>query len=175
VRRGRFREDLYFRLNVFPIAASPLRERPEDIPLIAHHFMKGAARRLNIAEPRLTEGDVRRLTRYPWPGNVRELENVIERGAILAVRGRLHLDLSDVDPSPRSREAIAPASPMPMPLTELERRARERAEIEAALAQAGGKVFGPGGAAEMLGLKPTTLASRMKALDVESGAFRARR
>lgn len=175
VRRGRFREDLYFRLNVFPIAASPLRERPEDIALIAQHFLRGAARRLNIAEPRLTEGDVRRLSRYPWPGNVRELENVIERGAILAVRGRLHLDLPEIDPPPQGLDVVAMASPILNPLTEPERRARDRAEIEGALGLAGGKVFGPGGAAELLGLRPTTLASRMKALNIDGRAFRVRR
>ncbi|MCJ2095936.1 sigma 54-interacting transcriptional regulator [Methylobacterium sp. J-072] len=161
VRRGRFREDLYFRLNVFPLAASPLRERPEDIALIAQHFLKGAARRLNIPEPRLTEGDARRLARYAWPGNVRELENVIERAAILAVRGRLRFDLPETEPPGRA-EAAPPALPADRPLTEVDRRARDRAEIAAALALTGGKVFGPGGAAELLGLRPTTLASRIK-------------
>ena len=175
VRRGRFREDLYFRLNVFPVAASPLRERPEDIPLIAQHFLKGAARRLNIPESRLTEGDARRLARYPWPGNVRELENVIERGAILAVRGRLHLDLPEVEPVFRSREPASASAPTIQPVTEAERRARDRAEIEAALALTGGKVFGEGGAAEMLGIRPTTLASRIKVLEIDAQAFRRRR
>ncbi|KAB1072447.1 sigma 54-interacting transcriptional regulator [Methylobacterium planeticum] len=165
VRRGHFREDLYFRLNVFPIGAVPLRERPEDIPLIAQHFLKGAARRLNIPEPRLTQGDVRRLTRYAWPGNVRELENVIERAAILAVRGRLRLDLPEADGGPAGDPAGPPAV-TGRPATERERRARDRADIEAALAACGGKVFGPGGAAGLLDLKPTTLASRMKVLGI---------
>ena len=167
VRRGRFREDLYFRLNVFPVAASPLRERPDDIPLIAQHFLKGAARRLNIPQPRLTEGDVRRLTRYGWPGNVRELENVIERGAILAVRGRLHLDLPETETGARSAGPVPATAPASRPPTETERRDRHRAEIAAALALTGGKVFGPGGAAEMLGLRPTTLASRIRSLGVD--------
>lgn len=175
VRRGRFREDLYFRLNVFPIAASPLRERPEDIPLIAQHFLKGAARRLNIPEPRLTEGDARRLARYPWPGNVRELENVIERGAILAVRGRLHLDLPEAEPAARGRDVAPSLAPTTQPVTEAERRARDRAEIEAALAITGGKVFGEGGAAELLGLRPTTLASRIKVLGIDGRAYRGTR
>ncbi|GJD43014.1 Anaerobic nitric oxide reductase transcription regulator NorR [Methylobacterium cerastii] len=166
VRRGRFREDLYFRLNVFPLAASPLRERPEDIASIAQHFLKGAARRLNIPEPRLTEGDARRLARYAWPGNVRELENVIERAAILAVRGRLRFDLPETEP-PRRADAAAPTLPADRPPTEADRRARDRAEIAAALALTGGKVFGPGGAAELLGLRPTTLASRIKAMRIK--------
>ncbi|GLS43752.1 sigma 54-interacting transcriptional regulator [Methylobacterium brachythecii] len=165
VRRGQFREDLYFRLNVFPIGAVPLRERPEDIPLIAQHFLKGAARRLNIPEPRLTQGDVRRLTRYDWPGNVRELENVIERAAILSVRGRLRFDLPEVD-TPVPDEAVSTPAVSGRPATEGERRARDRADIEAALAACGGKVFGAGGAAELLDLKPTTLASRMKVLGI---------
>ncbi|MCE4222584.1 sigma 54-interacting transcriptional regulator [Methylobacterium sp. C25] len=165
VRRGQFREDLYFRLNVFPIGAVPLRERPEDIPLIAQHFLKGAARRLNIPEPRLTQGDVRRLTRYDWPGNVRELENVIERAAILALRGRLRFDLPEVD-APVPEEVVSRPTVSGRPATETERRARDRADIEAALAACGGKVFGAGGAAELLDLKPTTLASRMKVLGI---------
>ena len=165
VRRGRFREDLYFRLNVFPIGAVPLRERPEDIPLIAQHCLAGAARRLNIPEPRLTEGDVRRLQRYAWPGNVRELENVIERAAILGARGRLRFDLPEADaPEAGAAPGSAPAAAPP---NEAERRARDRAEIVAALKLAGGKVFGPGGAAEILGLKPTTLASRIRAHGIE--------
>lgn len=174
VRRGRFREDLYFRLNVFPLAASPLRERPEDIALIAQHFLKGAARRLNIPEPRLTEGDARRLARYTWPGNVRELENVIERAAILAVGGRLRFDLPETEPSRRPASPLAAPLAVPLagplatlptdrPPTETDRRARDRAEIAAALAITGGRVFGPNGAAALLGLRPTTLASRMKA------------
>lgn len=163
VRRGRFREDLFFRLNVFPIQVRPLRERPEDIAPIAQHFLQAAARRLRVAEPRLTEGDVRRLCRYPWPGNVRELENAIERAVILSTRGRLRLDLPETETGLRTgpvATGVAPAVHLP---NENERRARDRAEIEAALAISGGRVFGPSGAAELLGVKPTTLASRIKA------------
>ncbi|MEQ4598332.1 MAG: sigma 54-interacting transcriptional regulator [Methylobacteriaceae bacterium] len=167
VRRGRFREDLYFRLNVFPLTSAPLRERREDVPLIAQHVLKAAARRLNRTDLRLTEADARRLSRYDWPGNVRELENVIERAAILAERGRLRLDL----PEARSAGPVMPAPERPAdlgrPLSEEERRARARSEIEAALHISGGKVFGAGGAAELLGLKPTTLRSRMKVLGIE--------
>ena len=95
VQRGRFREDLYFRLNVFPVELVPLRERPDDIPLLAQHFLRARASKLK-SELRLTEGDARRLTRYAWPGNVRELQNVIERAAILARNGRLRIDLPDL-------------------------------------------------------------------------------
>lgn len=168
VRQGRFRGDLYFRLNVFPIGATPLRERPEDIPLIARHMLTGAAHRLGVPEPRLTEGDVRRLIRYGWPGNVRELENVIERGVILAQCGRLRLDLSEgeMEEAAPGEAAAQPdhsvASSGHRPRSEAERRARDRAEIVEALALCGGRVFGPGGAAELLGIRPTTLASRIK-------------
>jgi len=170
VRRGRFRSDLYFRLNVFPISATPLRERPEDIPLIAQHMLTGAAHRLGVPEPRLTEGDVRRLVRYGWPGNVRELENAIERGVILAQRGRLRLDLSESDEAtPIEVSALVAPTTTTLerrPRSEVERRADDRAEIMEALALCGGKIFGVGGAAELLGLRPTTLASRIKAYGI---------
>lgn len=166
VKRGRFREDLYFRLNVFPIAAVPLRERPEDIPLIAQHFLRGVVRRLNVPELRLTEGDVRRLSRYDWPGNVRELENIIERAAILAVRGRLRFDLPEPEGIAVSQRPLASERPNSAPVTEAERRALARADIVAALALSQGRIFGTGGAAEILGVKPTTLASRIKAFAI---------
>lgn len=166
VRRGRFREDLYFRLNVFPLTSVPLRERREDVPLIAGHFLKGAARRLKRPDLRLTEADARRLARYEWPGNVRELENVIERAAILAERGRLRFDLPESRPSGPAAAPPQTATDDQRPLSEEGRRVRARAEIEAALRLSGGKVFGAGGAAELLGLKPTTLMSRMKVLGV---------
>jgi transcriptional regulator with GAF, ATPase, and Fis domain len=164
VQRGRFREDLYFRLNVFPIESVPLRERREDIPLLAQHFLMGER-----AEPksslRLSEGDVRRLSRYDWPGNVRELQNVIERAAILAQNGRLRIDLPDTPgPKPDAGGARANNDERPAVLTSAELRDLERSNIAAALAACDGKVFGAGGAAAMLDLKPTTLASRMKAL-----------
>ncbi|GJE69232.1 Anaerobic nitric oxide reductase transcription regulator NorR [Methylorubrum podarium] len=166
VRRGRFREDLYFRLNVFPVASAPLRERREDVPLIAQHFLEAAARRLNRPDLRLTEADARRLARYDWPGNVRELENVIERAAILAERGRLRFDLPEArGAGPELRVTERPTD-LGRLLTEEERRARARSEIEAALHFTGGRIFGAGGAAELLGLKPTTLRSRMKVLGI---------
>ncbi|HEY8333851.1 MAG TPA: sigma 54-interacting transcriptional regulator, partial [Tardiphaga sp.] len=92
VARGKFREDLYFRLNVFPVESVPLRERREDIPLLAQHFLMSEKLKSDL---RLSEGDARKLTRYDWPGNVRELQNVIERAAILAQNGRLRIDLPD--------------------------------------------------------------------------------
>jgi PAS domain S-box-containing protein len=161
VREKRFREDLYFRLNVFPIECSPLRERTDDIPPLAQHFLKAAANKLRITDPRLTEGDMRRLAQYSWPGNVRELQNVIEHAAILSRNGRIRIDL----PSGGMR-ATGGRNETSVLLTEDERRDRDRANILAALEACSGKVFGPGGAAELLQVRPTTLASRIKALGI---------
>jgi PAS domain S-box-containing protein len=164
-RRGRFREDLYFRLNVFPIDLVPLRERTDDIALLAMHLLSGAARKLKTGELRLTEADARRLAQYPWPGNVRELQNVIERAAILARNGRVRIDLPDLGSAGGTGRRMAAAGKAPI-LTEDDRRERDRVNIMAALQASGGKVFGPGGAAELLDVKPTTLASRIKTLGI---------
>jgi PAS domain S-box-containing protein len=166
VQRGRFREDLYFRLNVFPVDSVPLRERREDIPLLAQHFLISESKELK-SELRLSEGDARRLARYDWPGNVRELQNVIERATILAQNGRLRIDLPETS---GAQERPRPDRPQPdarpTVMTSSEMRDHERANILAALQACAGKVFGPGGAAEMLEIKPTTLASRIKALGI---------
>jgi formate hydrogenlyase transcriptional activator len=162
VQRGRFREDLYFRLNVFPVESVPLRERREDIPLLAQHFLMSEKLKSDLL---MSEGDARRLQRYDWPGNVRELQNVIERAAILAQNGRLRIDLPD---SPglhaSSGSARLKSDAKPAVMTSAEMRDHERANIQAALQACQGKIFGPNGAAEMLDIKPTTLASRMKVL-----------
>jgi PAS domain S-box-containing protein len=170
VARGRFREDLYFRLNVFPVESVPLRERREDIPLLAQHFLMSESRELNSGL-RLSEGDARRLQRYDWPGNVRELQNVIERATILAQNGRLRIDLPD-GPAAHVAPGRARSEPRPAVLGAADMRAFERSNIAAALRACNGKVFGPGGAAELLDLKPTTLASRMKALGIAASATR---
>ncbi|MGE0416558.1 MAG: sigma 54-interacting transcriptional regulator [Acetobacteraceae bacterium] len=162
VRSRRFREDLYYRLNVFPIESRPLRERQDDIPLLAAHFLATAARRMKLGDLRLTEGDVRRLRAYDWPGNVRELENLMERAAILARNGRPRFELPVGTPAAQAGGAAGPDRAAVM--TDAERRERDRASIVAALEACGGKVFGAGGAAELLGVKPTTLASRIRKL-----------
>ncbi len=123
------------------------------------------------AEPksslRLSEGDVRRLSRYDWPGNVRELQNVIERAAILAQNGRLRIDLPDTPGQHAMPAGTRPSGDeRPTVLTSAEWRNLERSNILAALAACNGRVFGAGGAAAMLDVKPTTLASRMKALGI---------
>jgi formate hydrogenlyase transcriptional activator len=166
VQRGRFREDLYFRLNVFPVESVPLRERREDIPLLAQHFLMGESKELK-SDLKLSEGDARRLSRYDWPGNVRELQNVIERAAILAQNGRLRIDLPEASGAPASTGPGRPkADARPVVMTSSEMRDHERANIVAALQACTGKIFGPGGAAELLDIKPTTLASRIKVLEI---------
>jgi PAS domain S-box-containing protein len=166
VRRGRFREDLYFRLNVFPIDLVPLRERPDDIPLIAVHLLQEATRKLNSGKLLLTEGDARRLAQYAWPGNVRELQNVIERAAILARNGRVRIDLPEgISAIQNGRRTPSNGGKISI-LTEDDRRDRDRANILSALEACNGKVFGRGGAAELLDLKPTTLAARIKSLGI---------
>jgi transcriptional regulator with GAF, ATPase, and Fis domain len=162
---GRFRQDLYYRLSVFPIELPPLRKRPEDVPLLAEHFLALAARKLGRPKPRLTLANVQQLQRYHWPGNVRELQHVIERAAITADGARLTVELPAGQTAPLSK----PAQPAPAAgrvLTDVEVRHLEAENIRAALRQAGGKVSGAGGAAELLGLKPTTLASRIKSLGI---------
>ena len=164
VRQKRFREDLFFRLNVIPIESVPLRDRKDDVPLLAAHFLRLASRKLKVGDLRLTEGDVRTLSRYPWPGNVRELQNVIEHAAILAQHGRVRIELPGTGfAETGKRGADGELGPL---LTEEERRQRDRANIVAALQACGGKVSGPGGAAELLNVRPTTLASRIRALGI---------
>ncbi|MCA9091820.1 MAG: hydrogenase, partial [Planctomycetaceae bacterium] len=161
-RHGRFREDLFYRLSVFPIQLPPLRERPEDVGLLAEHFLQNAARRFGVKPPRLTKAVVNDLQRYDWPGNVRELQHVIERAVILS-RGRpLRVDLESSMPSKSTRDAQPPGSL----LTEAQLRDMEKANLHRALDVAGGKVYGEGGAAELLGIKPTTLLSRMRAMKI---------
>jgi len=166
---GRFREDLYFRLNVFPITSVPLRQRPEDIPLLASHFLASACRRFAREGLRLTQADIQRLQAYDWPGNVRELENLLERAVIISRDNQLRLELPDVETLPTV--SVAPQTERPRELmTEDQKRQRDREMILQALAASGGKVFGPDGAAALLGVKPTTLASRIKRWGIKKPA-----
>lgn len=168
VAAGRFREDLYYRLHVFPIQVIPLRERKDDIPLLAGHFVKLSVNDLQCATPRLTRAGVEQLQSYDWPGNVRELRNVIERAVILARGGCLAFDLplqtaASTAPVVKSRPAMAAGEAEEPPfLTEAEVQLRERDNLLLILRKANWKIKGPDGAAEMLGVKPTTLLSRME-------------
>lgn len=159
-----FREDLYFRLNVFPIQSPALRDRPMDIAPLAAHFLKQVGKRLNMPGRRLRNSDIERLQHYSWPGNIRELQNVIERALITSTGADLNLDLPDEPKAvPSTTESTLPEQGF---LTEDQMRELERNNIQAALKAANGKLFGKGGAAELLGVKPTTLASRLKRLDI---------
>ena len=166
----RFREDLYYRLNVFPIEIAPLRERKEDIGLLASHFLDLSAEQLKCPTPRLTQANLLQLQRYDWPGNIRELRNVIERAVITATSGRLGFDLpTDEQPVLPDRRNLVEKSRQAEPtriVTYDELHRMERESILAALKRTQWKVSGHGGAAELLGIKPTTLASRMKKMDI---------
>jgi formate hydrogenlyase transcriptional activator len=165
VREGKFRSDLLFRLNVFPIHVPPLRERAEDIPLLAEYWASQYARKVGKAIKGIDESALAVLGGYQWPGNVRELQNVVERAVILA-RGSL-LGLSDFElPSlAGAPEAVRPARAGP---------ADERQQIEEALKASRGRVYGDGGAAEVLGVPPSTLESRIRRLGIDKHAFRRR-
>jgi transcriptional regulator with GAF, ATPase, and Fis domain len=167
---GRFREDLYYRLSVFPIQVAPLRDRKEDIPPLAKHFIDLSVRELRIPKPRLTRAGVAKLLSYDWPGNIRELRNVIDRAVILARGNALDFDLpaDEAESRPASpRPRAAPDGESPGFLTESEMRARERDNLLAVLEKSGWKIKGAGGAAELLGIKPTTLISRIKKLGLK--------
>jgi len=163
-KAGRFREDLYYRLSVFPINLPPLRERAEDIPPLAEHFLRRAAERLGMPTPRLTKEHLKQLSEYEWPGNVRELQNAIERAAILSRSdGNLRFALGH---SPAKASGVPRAKTAHLPphgessLTELKRA--ELKLIEDALTKTNGKIYGPDGAAALLAMKPTTLTSRIR-------------
>ncbi len=166
VAAGRFREDLYYRLSVFPIEVPPLRDRREDIPLLASHFLRHASSLRNSEGLLLRRRDVDALLAYDWPGNVRELQNVIERAVILSSAGRLHIDLAQSRTlatngrrgSEKKGERV---------LTDLEMRESDRENLLRAMESAGGKISGPGGAAELLGIRPTTLNSRLKKFGIQ--------
>jgi formate hydrogenlyase transcriptional activator len=157
---GRFRDDLYFRLNVFPIRVPPLRERREDIPDLVRHFLLRFGQRLNRAVARVSPATLELLTGYHWPGNVRELENLVER-ALIVITG----EVLEVDPNwLRPRAPGNPAGDAHAGLAGVERRT-----ILEALERSGGKIYGPGGAAAALGLKPTTLYGKMRKLGIAKG------
>jgi transcriptional regulator with GAF, ATPase, and Fis domain len=172
VAAGRFREDLYYRLNVFPIRVVPLRDRKEDIALLATHFIEVSVKELGCRRPRLTPAGLETLQNYDWPGNIRELRNVIERAAIFAQGGALYFDLA-VNGSPVEKnwfESENGDGAEPEYLTDSEMRRRERQNLFAVLQKTGWKIKGVDGAAELLGLKPTTLISRIEKMGLRRPA-----
>jgi DNA-binding NtrC family response regulator len=172
VAAGRFREDLYYRLNVFPLKVAALRERKEDIPLLATHFVESLVKELGLPKPRLTRAGIEALQSYDWPGNVRELRNVIERAAIFAQGGTLQFELPETGVN---LTTIAPRDfdqGEPEYLTESEMRRRERENLFAVLQKASWKIKGIDGAAELLGVKPTTLIARMERMGLKRPALK---
>ncbi|WP_423841425.1 sigma-54 interaction domain-containing protein [Vreelandella maris] len=184
IEAGHFREDLYFRLNVFPIDSVPLRKRIEDVPLLARHFLHRACLKFNKPGVRIPPAQLEILQRYPWPGNIRELENVIERQVIVTQDRRLVFDDLLLSEPPRSlsrnnsvhsvAHSSGQQSEAPL-LTEHALSQRQQESTIAALSKAGGKVSGAGGAAELLGIKPTTLASRLTKWGIDPREFRKRK
>lgn len=167
---NRFRQDLFFRLSAFPVEIAPLRNRKEDIPLLAKEFSKQICQSMGMRELPLKEKHLLQLQKYDWPGNIRELRNVIERAIILSRgRGELRIDLPEMhakSPSPIAPYYIKSLEQSGEILTHLDLKKREKENILAALRQTNWKVSGHGGAAELLGMKPTTLASQMKAFGI---------
>jgi formate hydrogenlyase transcriptional activator len=151
--QGRFRADLFFRLNVFPIHVPPLRKRPEDIADLVRHFLHTCGRRLGKSITAVSPASLALLRNYSWPGNVRELENLVERAVIVSTGDTLHIDPLWL----LSNQGQGVAQPQPGGLADLERQA-----IVNALANSHGRIYGPRGAAAALGLKQTTLYGKMR-------------
>ena len=163
VSEGTFREDLFYRLNVFPIVIPPLRERPEDIPALVRHFAAQFSRRMGRTITTIPAATMQTLQRWEWPGNVRELENVIERAVILSRGSVLQVPLPAIKSTRKERSTAAPSAPT--------FRDGERDIILEALRASNGVVAGAGGAAARLGLKRTTLQSKMRKLGIGRPGF----
>jgi len=168
VEEQKFRSDLFFRLNVFPVKVPALRERPEDIPLLVRHFAEEFSRRMNKTIETISSGTMDALCQYHWPGNIRELENVIERAVILSRGPALVIPLPEIQASstsmpPGQDKGATPTRRRPVRsiLAEV-----DRDQIIRALKEADGRVGGPDGAASRLGLKRTTFITRMNKLGI---------
>lgn len=170
--KGKFREDLFYRLSVFPIDVPPLRKRGEDILQLAQHFLTMTCQDFGRAPLALTQAQAEMLVSYDWPGNVRELKNVIERAVILSPKNSLRLDLSlPVGPKGGKKQARTiepPASGQVQ--TDAHMRKLMKANMLAAMERANWRVSGKGGAAEILGIRPTTLTDRLKAYGIRKPA-----
>jgi formate hydrogenlyase transcriptional activator len=158
VDENQFRADLYYRLHVFPLSVPPLRERREDIPLLTRYFVQKHAQRMGRAIDEIPTSAMEALTRYDWPGNIRELQNVLERSVILTHGNTLQIAMSDLGQTSRSSVPSSSGSKVS--------QATERQAIIRALEDAKGQVGGPDGAAARLGMKRTTLQSRMRKLNI---------
>ncbi len=166
IESGTFRTDLFYRLNVFPIAVPPLRERADDIPVLVEYFIDRFARKAGKTIRRVGKKTLERLRSYPWPGNVRELQNVIERSVIVCDTDEFTVDESWLSAGPGARSSLALSAKL---------AAEERAIIEEALGASGGRVYGPAGAAARLGIPRSTLESKIRALRIDKRRFRPSR
>jgi PAS domain S-box-containing protein len=164
IEAGTFRSDLFYRLNVFPIAVPPLRERADDIPLLVEYFIDRYARKAGRKIRRVKRRTLDRLRSYPWPGNVRELQNVIERSMIVCDTDDFTVDESWLTTTPAVERRALPRA----------LASHERAIIEDALRASGGRVFGPSGAASRLGIARSTLESKIRGLGIDKNRFRSR-
>jgi formate hydrogenlyase transcriptional activator len=174
VHAGTFREDLFYRLNVFPIRVPPLRERENDIPLLVEYLVERYARRAGKTVSHIEKKTLDILQAYDWPGNIRELQNVIERAVILCDGETFSVDETWLRPKsaqlsrrPVSRHGVLAED-------KKEFADRERKAIEAALAECDGRVSGPRGAAAILGIPHQTLESKIVSLGIDKGRFKAR-
>ncbi|MFT7665481.1 MAG: transcriptional regulator with GAF, ATPase, and Fis domain, partial [Planctomycetota bacterium] len=165
VRAGRFREDLYYRLTVFPIRVPALRERKEDIPLLAQHFVDVGSRGSKLRMSKLRRSDLNALLEYEWPGNIRELQNVIERALIGARDGKLALEVPTNTQT--MEKSVTPEASEERVLTFSELKQLERDNLLAALNQTRWKISGENGTAKLLGVHPATLTSRLKSMGIE--------
>lgn len=166
---GKFREDLFYRLSVFPIEVPALRQRREDVVQLAQHFLDITCKDFGREPIKLTNGQADTIRAYDWPGNVRELKNVIERAVILSQGSVLRLDLSLAETSsrPNSNDAGGDEPSKDSVLTEKELKALQKKNLILALKQANWRVSGKGGAAELLGIRPTTLSDRIRTLGIK--------
>jgi PAS domain S-box-containing protein len=170
---GLFREDLFYRLSVFPIAVPPLRDRGDDVIQLAQEFLNKTCKDFGRKPMTLTRGQANKLRAYDWPGNVRELKNVIERAVILTRGNVLRLEASLPETVSGVSDTATAMRAGPDFLTEQEMRELQKKNTVAALRQANWRVSGPGGAADLLGIKPTTLADRIRTLGIKKPAKRS--
>ena len=165
IEAGTFRSDLFYRLNVFPIAVPALRERADDIPLLVEYFIDRYARKAGKTIRRVNKRTLDHLRSYPWPGNVRELQNVIERSVIVCETDEFRVDESWLSTAPAMDSRTLSKT----------LAGHEKAIIEDALRASGGRVFGPSGAAARLGIPRSTLESKIRILGVDKNRFRSQR
>jgi formate hydrogenlyase transcriptional activator len=163
VADGRFRQDLFYRLDVFPLEVPPLRERREDIPALVEYFVGRYARKVGKTFRRVAKQTLDHLQSYPWPGNVRELQNVIERSVIVSDTSEFTLDESWLSSAARFESGLGLSGTL---------AAHERVIVEDALRASGGRVFGPSGAAARLGVPRSTLESKIRSLGINKRRFR---